>query len=487
MVKCEVSNYIPREYRVEFRWPKSNTKAPSSSATLKKSSGWLTTKRKEPLLDIGEPPSVKASACFNPIIQGELKRRKEGGSPEEMISRIQMVPITTVTYLSSTEAVKYSKNLELSDLLDRISKIYSESPLHDSDIWRGYTYKKAAGCLRYLDFEVDKDQKTLQKLRVIRGLGDKVLEHIIEYLTSNRSTLIQQLENDPKRVAVKKLMGIWGVGPTKAYHLIKLGCKDINDVLDKIKSKNDKERLNLSRHILIGIQCYDDLLEKMDRTEVQQIGAIVEKTVMRMFPEANVLIMGSYRREKEKCGDVDILITHPNYTETTPLGAIDWLVESLKMTGNIAYHLTSVDTAMYSRYECLHNRNDESYDECFIHYNQSATYMGVFSSPTSKMRRIDIKFYPWKERATAMLYFTGSDYFNRSMRLMAKKKHFHLDDHGLFVASTNGLKGDKLLTNTERDVFDLLGLEYKEPMERLSWESIQEKGALVPFFPDGDE
>jgi DNA polymerase/3'-5' exonuclease PolX len=36
-----------------------------------------------------------------------------------------------------------------------------------------------------------------------------------------------------------------------------------------------------------------------------------------------------------------------------------------------------------------------------------------------KNRRIDIKVYPREQYGTAILYFTGSDYFNRSMRYLA--------------------------------------------------------------------
>jgi len=37
-------------------------------------------------------------------------------------------------------------------------------------------------------------------------------------------------------------------------------------------------------------------------------------------------------------------------------------------------------------------------------------------------RRLDLKVYPPEEDAYALLYFTGSDHFNRSMRHYAKQR-----------------------------------------------------------------
>ena len=98
-------------------------------------------------------------------------------------------------------------------------------------------------------------------------------------------------------------------------------------------------------------------------------------------------------------------------------------------------------------------------------------YMGVCMLPDSKARRIDIKVYPKEQYGFALLYFTGSDYFNRSMRLFADKKGFSLSDHGLTptIKAAGGLKvskGINIPCQTEEAVFKALGLPYKTPAER---------------------
>ena len=65
----------------------------------------------------------------------------------------------------------------------------------------------------------------------------------------------------------------------------------------------------------------------------------------------------------------------------------------------------------------------------------SETYMGIYQLEAGNIhRRIDMKIYPREHFGYAVLYFTGSDYFNRSMRLFARKKGLTLSDHGLHPA-----------------------------------------------------
>jgi DNA polymerase/3'-5' exonuclease PolX len=73
--------------------------------------------------------------------------------------------------------------------------------------------------------------------------------------------------------------------------------------------------------------------------------------------------------------------------------------------------------------------------------------------------------YPYHERVFASLYFTGNGHFNRSMRLWASRKYkYKLSDHGLLIKSTQL----PVLTNpsSEKEVFDVLGLQWKETTER---------------------
>jgi DNA polymerase lambda len=238
------------------------------------------------------------------------------------------------------------------------------------------------------------------------------------------------------------------------------------------KAVFEDETEKLDRNQLVGLVCYEDINEDMDRTEAEMIFQVVSRAVKDRIPQAELSLMGSYRRGKTELGDVDILITslYPHYRNYVSGKLLGQVVDSLCDSGHIAYHLTFLGGMDPCRFETLpasyakytynphdfgtqHAKNDGP--------RKSQTYMGVFYSPVrrGKRCRVDIKFYPHRERVYATLYFTGSAYFNRSMRLWTlKKKGWNLNDHGLFDGEKSKIRvmdGEKEFeANCEKDVFE---------------------------------
>lgn len=258
---------------------------------------------------------------------------------------------------------------------------------------------------------------------------------------------------------------------------MKLGYTDINSVRRALK----QNKLDLYDNARIGVKFYEDFQEKMDRNEVERIGEVVIAAGKKYFKEAEISIMGSYRRGSNRCGDIDILITHPKFVTCVPKGAVHELVERLREEGHISNHLTLVDP----RFKATIPLISEQYNDVLVEKsNKAESYMGVFVSPVyhNKHRRIDIKFYPYREKAFASLYFTGNGWFTRAIRLYAKaKKGLKLDDSGLYTLSVNDEKkmkceGKRLKASSEKEIFDHLGLEYKEPHERDCCDAVIELG-----------
>jgi len=109
------------------------------------------------------------------------------------------------------------------------------------------------------------------------------------------------------------------------------------------------------------------------------------------------------------------------------------------------------------------------------------TFMGVCVLPASVAssmstaaprlhRRLDIRVYQPEQFAFALLYFTGSDLFNRSMRLWTRKHGLTLSDQGLCNATHVGrervAKSKSARCLTEHEIFAALKLEYVPPEQR---------------------
>jgi DNA polymerase/3'-5' exonuclease PolX len=84
-----------------------------------------------------------------------------------------------------------------------------------------------------------------------------------------------------------------------------------------------------------------------------------------------------------------------------------------------------------------------------------------------RVRRLDIKIFPRESWAAALLHFTGSGESNRQLRAVALVEA--IDVVRVWRAASGpvtGEKGDWLPLHTERDIYALLGLPFREPHER---------------------
>ena len=92
--------------------------------------------------------------------------------------------------------------------------------------------------------------------------------------------------------------------------------------------------------------------------------------------------------------------------------------------------------------------------------------MGVCRlSGDSVHRRLDIRLIPYNQYYCGVLYFTGSDMFNKAMRSWALEKGFTLNEYSLRQL-VGGRPDPPLPVSSERDVFEYLEYPYKLPKDR---------------------
>jgi DNA polymerase/3'-5' exonuclease PolX len=266
----------------------------------------------------------------------------------------------------------------------------------------------------------------------IPGVGKGTISRLKEILEKGELSELGKFKVDyNKNKIINELTQIVGINTITANKLYKNGIKSISDLKKKVKSKEIK----LNEKLLLGLKYYGKFEGNIKRTEIDKIKDII-KSVIDKENKFIFEICGSYRRGKERCGDIDVLISkkgkldkHLNYLENIVL-----LLKGLK-TPLIIADLTTKDF--------------------------KTKYMGFCQYKDNPLRRIDIRFIDHTFWYSALVYFTGSMMLNKQMRNIAKTKNLKLSEYGLEKKD-----GTKILIKSEKELFDILGMKYLEPTQR---------------------
>jgi len=192
----------------------------------------------------------------------------------------------------------------------------------------------------------------------------------------------------------------------------------------------------------VGLAYAEDLRHKIPRSEMVVHEAFLEKVRSERSPALKMLVCGSYRRGKKTSGDIDVLVTSPDFTSFSSAGArqpLSDFILSLRAAGYLVADLA-----------CGEKK-----------------YMGVCKLPGHSLhRRIDIRCLPSDQFHFGTLYFTGSRELNVRMRQQALERGFTLSEYSLTRKGAATLGAVGIAVTSERDIFQALGLDYLQPHER---------------------
>ena len=251
-----------------------------------------------------------------------------------------------------------------------------------------------------------------EQIENIEGAGKSIKAKLKEII-KNRN------DDKEKGHLFQDLLQIYGVGPKKANDLINIHkISSINDL--RLKSEKDLSILTNSQKI--GLRFYEDLLERIPRSEMLKHQKIIKKGE----------IVGSFRRKESTSGDIDVMLCMDT-------DEFNKFIDVLIKQNYIKYVLARGDKKM----------------------------LGICSlNDSSKHRRIDLIRNTEDEYPFMKLYFTGSAKFNVAFRQHCLTKGLSLNEHG-FTPPVKGLK-------TEKDIFSYVGLEYVEPENRIDENSLKQ-------------
>ncbi|KAJ7953677.1 DNA polymerase lambda [Quillaja saponaria] len=327
-------------------------------------------------------------------------------------------------------------NRNITEIFGKLINIYRAL----GDDRRSFSYYKAIPVIEKLPFKIE----SVDQVKDLPTIGKSMKDHIHEIITTGKLEKLEHFETDEKVRTISLFGEVWGIGPATALKLYEKGYRTLDDL------KNEDSLTNAQK---LGLKYFDDIKQRIPRHEVQEMERIIQKAGEDLLPGVLIVCGGSYRRGKATCGDMDIIITHPD--GNSHKGFLPKFVKHLKDMN-------------FLREDLVFSIHSEEGTDSGVD-----TYFGFCSYHGRELRhRIDFKVYPRDIYAFGLIAWTGNDVLNRRLRLLAESKGFRLDDTGLFPATqgSSGKRGTKAMASlkfhTEKEVFDFLGFPWLEPHER---------------------
>ncbi|TFK44904.1 hypothetical protein BDQ12DRAFT_641934 [Crucibulum laeve] len=312
-------------------------------------------------------------------------------------------------------------------------------------------------------------------------LGKKILTKIEEFVENGHIKESRTIAASERFQSLSLFSTVYGVGPVTARNLYAIGLRKIEDmeryydvppdidstylnVLElELVTPNGKRIIGLSKNklpevsIKIALAIRKDLDIKIPRAEVQTIHDVVMRELEKLQVGCISTIVGGYRRGKLESNDVDIVISHPDLkTGAAKIkGLCTQLTKHLYKQGYVTHvmHLSG-----FHEHNALRTEHWDSLEKALT----------VFVLPPKEggrklHRRVDLIFAPPEAYWTAVIGWSGSKMFQRDLRLWAKvERGMKFDSSGLTRRHDSKL----FIPRSEKEVFDILGLEWIDPRMR---------------------
>ncbi|XP_072042452.1 DNA nucleotidylexotransferase-like [Amphiura filiformis] len=390
-------------------------------------------------------------------------------------------------------------NKLLTDALESLEK-HAEFLGGDQNQSRALAFRKASAALKALPKPV-RSMRDVQNLYDLRG-GKHCKKVIQELIEDGFSTEIDNIREDKWFQTMEVFTGVFGCGAATSRKWYDKDLRTLKDVLDAPDVSLTKEQRK-------GVEFYDDLNTPVNRIEAEVIRDLVVEETERILPGTTVVITGGFIRGKESGHDVDLLMSHPEDGKEESLLAK--LLKNLHKRELLEYtdiQNSSFTKEVLSRPAQARRSHLDHYERCFSIFrlpkhlieqkkhtkkqngssdaetsavkdidddspapkqmkleqtNVDNRGVGTSESRSWVARRVDLIIAPASQYAYALMGWTGSRMFNRSIRDYANKEmNMTLTSHGLY----DKVNFKSLPADTEEDIFNHLKLEYREPVDR---------------------
>lgn len=309
-------------------------------------------------------------------------------------------------------------------IVDALGQIKRE---HESaaDYYKASAYGKAI-------YQIQKLQVPLlsgAQAQKLKGVGKGIASHIDEILKAGRLKSVEEreLSRIERQRIIESFTKIWGVNSKVAEKWYSEGFRHMTDVSEA----------NLNEQQRIGIKYYEEFNLPIPREDVDDI---LESIISEIgFPNelgiTHIDATGPYRRGASTVENVEIVISiEPDRMITKSLAQ--------KIAAALKKSRTLTDIPVVGPKKIL----------------------GVAFPKSNFHRKVNISLVPSDERGAVLIHSIGPPAFVVHVKEIASQQGYRLNEAGLFKLTTED--DEKIITEEESDIFDILGIPYTHPEDR---------------------
>jgi DNA polymerase (family X) len=309
-------------------------------------------------------------------------------------------------------------NAEISNLLNTIADLLD---IKGENFFKIRAYRLAAQTILDSEEEIPVLVKE-QRLKALSGIGEAIAKKITEYVNTGKLEYFEELKKEIP-LSVLELLQIPTLGPKKVstlYHTLHI------DTIEKLEEACEQGRLReldgfgeiTERNILRGLKLKERTSGRslLHQAYTDGTGYLSYMHKCKKVQQAN--LAGSLRRMKETIGDIDILAA---------------------------------------------SEDPDPVMQHFINYPSVKRVLLQGKTKTSVLLQddiqVDLRVVSEKSYGAALQYFTGSKEHNVTLRGLALRNGFKLNEYGIFDKETDTL----IAGRTEAEVYKKVGLSYIPP------------------------
>lgn len=309
-------------------------------------------------------------------------------------------------------------NSDIEEVLDVVADLLE---IKGDNPFRVRAYRNAARTIQGLSESVAEMVRRGQDLSDLPGVGKDLAGKIGEIAETGTLGFLKELQSEMP-AGLTELMKVPGLGPKRVAVLYKqLGIT----TLDGLRQAAEQGRIHAIEGF--GQKTEQRILEeaaKLQQRQAKRVSLVVAEQVAGPLVEYlkqtqgvnDVVVAGSYRRQRETVADLDILAT------------------------------------------C---RKDSKIMERFVGYEDVQRIVSQGDTRSTVLLRsdfqVDLRVVPQISYGAALLYFTGSKEHNIAIRKIGLAKKLKINEYGAF-------QGEKRVAGrTENEMYAKVGLPFIEP------------------------